>query len=179
MAKTGMENKNQTKIRMKAKKGTLCGLNMTGKFNRPEVYFFKLLMPFFLIFMLISCLPDPLEVKNIPAVKPQIVVSTQIIPDSSLVVILTKSFSALDAGTNTDPESLLEMIAINDATVTITGKGRTDTLEFLDKGLYGGVLIPLLEMEFYELHVSNGRGKSICSGKAANRIQRSRGRPFY
>ena len=37
-----------------------------------------------------SCIPDPLEVEGIPKVKPEIVVTSQIIPDQSLVVLLTK-----------------------------------------------------------------------------------------
>ena len=48
-------------------------------------------------------LPDPLEVDDIPVVKPQIVVSSQIVPDQSLVVLLTKTFGALGANDDSDP----------------------------------------------------------------------------
>src|SRR4051812_41051398 len=41
-----------------------------------------------------SCAPDPLEVKNIPKVKSQMVVSSQIIPNRSLLVLLTKTVGA-------------------------------------------------------------------------------------
>lgn len=119
-------------------------------------------------FLLLSCRPDPLEVKNIPAIKPEIVVSTQIIPDSTLLVVLTKTFSALDAGTNTDPEELFKMIAINDATVTLTGAGRTDTLKFLDNGFYGGILIPFQELDFYELHISS---ETLGEVRASTEVQ--------
>src|SRR5688500_11436031 len=77
-----------------------------------------------------SCLPEPLDVKGIPVVKPQIVVSTQIIPNQSLVVLLTKTFGALDASNDSDPEELLKQIAIDDAVVTIAGPQGTYELEF-------------------------------------------------
>lgn len=118
--------------------------------------------------VLTSCLPEPLEVKNIPSVNPEIVVSTQIIPDSSLVVILTKSFSALDANTNTNPEELLNMISINDALVTITGEGRTDTLELIENGFYGGIRIPFKNNGIYELKVKSetmGEVKAVTEVK--------------
>ena len=100
-----------------------------------------------------SCLPEPLDVNGIPVVKPQIVVSTQIIPDQSLIVLLTKTFGALDASDDSDPEALFEQIAIDDATVTIEGPEGTYELEVLDNGLYGGLIIPFEEGEEYKLHV--------------------------
>ena len=71
--------------------------------------------------MLVQCIPDPLEVKGIPKLKPQIVVSTQIIPNQSLVVLLTKSFGALDATDDSDPQQLISQVAIADAIVLIKG----------------------------------------------------------
>ena len=100
-----------------------------------------------------SCLPDPLDVDGIPVVKPQIVVSTQIIPDQSLIVLLTKTFGALDASDESDPETLLKQIAIVDAVVTIEGPEGIYELESLDNGLYGGLIIPFEEGRDYTLHV--------------------------
>ena len=102
-----------------------------------------------------GCLPEPLDVKGLPVVKPQIVVSTQIIPDQSVIVLLTKTFGALDASDDSDPEALLDQIAVNDATVTITGPQGDYELEFLDHGVYGGLVIPFESGESYELHVSS------------------------
>ena len=102
-----------------------------------------------------SCLPEPLDVKGIPVVKPQIVVSTQIIPDQSVVVLLTKTFGALDASDDSDPEELLKQIAIDDATVTIAGPQGTYELEPLENGLYGGLIIPFEVGEAYELKVNS------------------------
>ncbi|HEY0742775.1 MAG TPA: DUF4249 domain-containing protein [Chryseosolibacter sp.] len=104
---------------------------------------------------LISCLPDPLEVTNIPAVKPEIVVSSQIIPDEGLVVLLTKTIGALDASNDSDPEALLAQIAVRDAVVVIKGAQGEYTLDSLGNGLYGGIAIPFNEGEQYTLIVNS------------------------
>ena len=102
-----------------------------------------------------GCLPEPLDVKGVPVVKPQIVVSTQIIPDQSVIVLLTKTFGALDASDDSDPEELLKQIAIDDAIVTIAGPRGTYELEPLENGLYGGLIIPFEVGEEYELKVNS------------------------
>jgi hypothetical protein len=110
---------------------------------------------FGLLLVLSSCLPEPLEVTGIPVVKPQIVVSTQIIPNQSLVVLLTKTFGALDANGDSDPQALLDQIAVDDATVTIVGPQGSYDLEPLDNGAYGGLFIPFEIGEEYELKVTS------------------------
>ncbi len=115
----------------------------------------KFSWPLLLIWVVAGCLPDPLEVKNIPKLKPEIVVATQIIPDQSLVVLLTKTFSALDADTDSDPESLLQTIGVADAVVTLIGPAGTNTLSALGNGLYGGLNIPFKAGEAYTLRVNS------------------------
>ncbi len=102
-----------------------------------------------------SCLPDPLEVEEVPKIKPEIVVSSQILTDQSLIVLLTKSFGALDASDDSDPEALLNQIAINDALVTITGPAGIDTLNFIESGVYGGLTNPLESGQQYFLKVTS------------------------
>lgn len=104
---------------------------------------------------LFSCLPDPLEVKGIPTLKPQIVVSSQILGDQSLVVMLTRSFGALDASDDSDPEALLNQIGISDAFVTLTGPDGIDTLTMIETGIYGGLTNALQEGEAYTLYVKS------------------------
>jgi hypothetical protein len=118
-------------------------------------------------FVLHSCLPDPLEVKNIPAAEPQIVVNTQIIPDRSLVVFLTRTFGALEASDDSDPFDLIASISVNDAQVTIEGPATRDTLLFLAHGIYGGVNIPLVAGEEYTLYV---KSHSLGSVKATTTV---------
>jgi hypothetical protein len=103
----------------------------------------------------VSCIPDPLAVEGIPVVKPQIVVSSQIIPDQSLVILLTKSFGALDANGDSDPETLLNQIAIGDAEVTLVGPDETYELTPLTLGFYGGIIIPFEAGQEYTLYVDS------------------------
>ena len=107
------------------------------------------------VYVVSSCQPDPLEVTSVPDAPPYIVVSTQIIPDQSLLVLLTHTFGALEASDDSDPQALLDLISVNDATVTIEGPQGIDTLEFLDNGAYGGVIVPFEEGETYTLHVDS------------------------
>jgi hypothetical protein len=100
-----------------------------------------------------GCLPEPLGVDGLPVVKPEIVVSAQIVPDRSIVVLLTKTFGALDASDDSDPEELLKHIAVDDAVVSIEGPGGTYELTSLDNGLYGGLVIPFEPGREYTLHV--------------------------
>jgi len=118
--------------------------------------------------LLFSCLPDPLEVGNIPVVKPQIVVSSQIISDQALLILLTKTVGALEASDDSDPEELIAQIAVNDAVATITGPAGVDTLLFLGNGLYGGIFIPFLEGESYTLNV---KSESIGEVKATTTVK--------
>jgi hypothetical protein len=104
-------------------------------------------------FVLLSCIPDPLEIDGIPVVKPEIVVSTQIIPDRSLLVLLTKTFGALDGVNDSVPDAFLEQIVVSDAIVTISGPQSLDTLIALGDGVYGGIFIPFAENEEYTLRV--------------------------
>ncbi|HOX81890.1 MAG TPA: DUF4249 domain-containing protein [Chryseolinea sp.] len=101
--------------------------------------------------MMSSCLPDPLPVDGLPTLESKIVVSSQIIPDRGLVVLLTRSIGALDAGDDSDPEELLQQIMINDALVTLHYQNNIDTLTSLGNGLYGGVTIEWTAGITYEL----------------------------
>jgi hypothetical protein len=109
---------------------------------------------------LTSCIPDPLDVDGLQSVKPQIVVSTQIIPDESLVVLLTRSFGALDAHEDSDAETILRQIAVNDAVVIIQSENSSDTLSFLGNGAYGGTQISFTPgVEYTLLAESESLGK--------------------
>jgi hypothetical protein len=102
-----------------------------------------------------SCLPEPIPLTDLEKVTPQIVVSTQIVPEEGLVVLLTKTFGALDANEDSDPQELLAQIAVADAVVVITGPLQADTLLSLGSGLYGGVSIPFQSGDTYRLDVSS------------------------
>ena len=120
---------------------------------------------------LTNCIPDPLEVKNIPEIKPQIVVSSQIIPDESLVVFLSKTIGALEVSDNDDPQQVFNYIAVNDAVVTIEGPNGTNTLVPLGLGFYGGIDIQFIEGESYHLYVeSESLGKVEATTTAISQV---------
>lgn len=102
-----------------------------------------------------SCLPDPLEVDNVPMVKREMVVASQMLPEETLLVLLTRTFGALEIGGNNNVEEILDVIAVNDALVTIEGRGVIDTLHFLGNGFYGGVEIDFKAGETYTLHAES------------------------
>ena len=102
-----------------------------------------------------SCIPEPLPVKGIPTLEPKIVVSSQFIPDEGLVVFVSRSLGALDAGENSEPEELIQQLAITDATVVFINGSERDTLISLGNGFYGGIDLNTEDNVVYELIVSN------------------------
>ncbi|MFM9840557.1 MAG: DUF4249 domain-containing protein [Cyclobacteriaceae bacterium] len=100
-----------------------------------------------------SCIPDPLAVDDIAQLKPKIVVSTQIVPGGALVVLITKSIGALDAGRGSDPQALIAQIALDSAKVWLTREGRIDSLPDLGNGLYGNINLDLQANRDYTLHI--------------------------
>ena len=81
------------------------------------------------VFIIGGCIPEPLDVKSITALQPRLVVSSQAIPGQSLAVLLTKSISALDAGSSTDAQALIDSVVINDAQVTVSYQNIRAALE--------------------------------------------------
>jgi hypothetical protein len=113
-----------------------------------------------LLVLMTSCLPEPIPLTGLEKVKPQIVVSTQIVPEEGLVVFLTKTFGALDFNEDSDPEELIAQIAVADAVVVLTGPEQVDTLLALGLGLYGGIPIPFRSGDTYRMDVySESLGK--------------------
>ena len=122
--------------------------------------------------VMISCLPEPLSIDGLPVVKPEIVVSTQMVPDRSLVVLLTKTFGALEGSNDSDPEELLQQIAVDDAVVVITGPDRSDTLVNIGYGFYGDVIIPFVAGEEYSLYVNSASlGEITATTSVKEQIQ--------
>ena len=122
--------------------------------------------------LLISCLPEPLPVDEVPQLKPKIVVSTQLTSDQSLVILLTKSVGALEASEDSDPEELLDQIAVDDASVTLHHADLTYSLTRVSSGLYTSGQIPLEAGDEYTLLVESPtmgtvRASTIVQGKVS------------
>ncbi len=89
-----------------------------------------------LILSMNRCIPDPLPVDNIAKPVTKIVVSSQMVPNVGLVVLVTRTVSALEAGRDTDINTLLQQIVINDAIVTLNYGNNLETLQNRGSGLY-------------------------------------------
>lgn len=112
----------------------------------------------------ISCIPDPLEVDHLKFPATSIVVSSLILPDNSVAVLLTRSIGALEASEESDPRDLISEIAINDATVTISVNDSVYALTLLQDGVYQGIGIPLKPgRECHLKVVSKSRGTVTAS----------------
>lgn len=117
--------------------------------------------------LLLSCLPEPLPVNDIPKLETKIVVSSQIIPNTGLVVFVSRSIGALDAGDDSDPENLIAQIAISDAVVTLQVGETLDTLENIGNGLYGNIILDWQNNVDYTLTVNT---TSLGSVSAVTRL---------
>jgi hypothetical protein len=113
-------------------------------------------------------MPEPLPVDDVPSVKPEIVVSSQILPDGSVIILLTKTIGAIEASEKTDPNVLFEQLAISDALVTISGDRRIDTLALVQPGVYGGATIAFQIGAEYHLKVMS---KKFGEVSATTRVQ--------
>ncbi|MBL4716131.1 MAG: hypothetical protein COC01_10540 [Bacteroidetes bacterium] len=108
-----------------------------------------------------SCIPKPLDIDIEPA-DPKLVVSSYVVPNRVMVVSLTRSFSALQDPNENDTteaisEDFLEKVAVRTGLVTISYKGRTDTLIGLDSvpGIYFSINTLQYDYEEYSLYASD------------------------
>lgn len=115
-----------------------------------------------------SCIPEPLEVEHLKLPDSNIVVSSLILPDGSVAVLLTKSIGALEANKESDPQSLLAEIAINDAEVTITANDSVYEFKLLQGGVYQAFGIPMVAGTECHLKVIS---KSLGEARATAVVQ--------
>ena len=136
--------------------------------KRIKTFTFRGFWLFIVHLMLASCTPEPLELEDIPALQPEIVVATQMISEQSMVVLLTRTFSVQEVSRELKPEKFLKQIAVNDALVTISGPGGMDTLPFRENGIYGELGITLTEGGTYELQV---KSETLGTVSSTTRVQ--------
>lgn len=95
---------------------------------------------FVCVLILVACQPKPLDVK-LDDYEPQVVVSSQVIPDYLMVVGLTRSFTVLsNAGFDGEGDTnTFDQVLIDSALVTIESSAGIDTLVKLSAGLYASI----------------------------------------
>ncbi|MGQ0827279.1 MAG: DUF4249 family protein [Bacteroidota bacterium] len=109
---------------------------------------------FILIILLIGgCIPDPIDIDVSPS-EPRLVVSSYIIPQKIMTVLLTKSFSPLEPLSNQDSISQdeIDKILVSNAFVTVAYNNRVDTLKMLTAGIYVSTNTLLLDYGTYTLY---------------------------
>jgi len=109
----------------------------------------------------IACTPEPLRI-DVPQLEPELVVSSQTIPNSTIFISLTRSFGALEFGNEdtTVSNDLQNEIFVDSAIVTISYNGQTDSLFRFGNGVYGSFTTPLTEGTEYLLYA-----KDLTTGK--------------
>jgi len=107
------------------------------------------------VLIVLSCIPEPLDVDDLGVPESKIVVSSLILPDNSVAVLLTRSIGALEASEDSDPQDLIKEIAINDATVVIEMDDKQYPLVLLQDGIYQGRDIPLVAGKTCSLTVNS------------------------
>ena len=110
----------------------------------------------FLLFVLFfsSCIPKPIDI-DIKPPTPKLVIASQIIPNSIMLVSVTRSFSALNssAQSNNVSQNLLDTVLVSNAFVTVTHGTIIDTLFMLSPGIYGSINVLQQTGGTYELYV--------------------------
>lgn len=106
---------------------------------------------------LTSCTPDPIEV-DIPQAPQRIVVASQQIEGNTLVIVLSRSFTALEnkkINIADTTQSLPEELLVKGADVTINVGGVITQLEELSAGVYFSASLPGDNFQTYLLNVTD------------------------
>jgi hypothetical protein len=103
----------------------------------------------------VGCLPDPLEVEDVPIPEEQVVVGSQLIPDQFITISLTKNFTALEAGPSSDLEAVIADLLVPDVDVSIAVEGTNYQLTELVNGIYGVDDLPQEPGTLYTLSFVN------------------------
>lgn len=109
--------------------------------------------------LLCACQPKEKDIYIAPH-EPKLVVFSQVIPNTVMIVALAKSFPILTSGydpSGSMDSALLAEMLVTDATVVITYQDKTDTLLNLGKGVYTSVFIPQFVDETYHLSVVDNK----------------------
>lgn len=105
-----------------------------------------------------SCQPKPLDIDVEPA-QPKLVVASQLIPNKIMIVMVTRSFSALKGkgaqDADTVSQDFLDEILVKNALVTVSYFGNTDTLYMLSPGVYASINTLQYTYGVYTLHVND------------------------
>ncbi len=106
-----------------------------------------------------ACVEDVLV--HVEPAEEKLVVSSLFIPDSIIIVTVTRSFSALSAKSLEGLENdLINTLLVDRALVTISSKNQIDTLFKLSPGVFIGALKDARPLDLFELNIYDSLTKS-------------------
>ena len=130
---------------------------------------YSVILVILLVLFFGSCQPKPLDIE-LEQTPVKMVISSQIIPNSVMVVAISKSFGALDYSEDYDStssgSSLVDQLMVKDAKVSISYNGVTDDLFSINgvPGVYASIYTPQYTNVEYTLNVYNPEtGESVTS----------------
>lgn len=125
---------NSNKVHHAIKKSNKIHKRVEGKFQALPLSILFIALGLALSFS--SCIPKPIDIDIVPP-KPRLVVSSQIVPNKTMFVALTRSFSALSQTAHTSSGvNYVDSIVTKNALVTVSYNGKKDTLYMLVPGIY-------------------------------------------
>lgn len=117
--------------------------------------------------LLAACAPEPLEIV-VPPLESKVVVFSQIIPEVGTVVLLTRSFGALDFNEDngdTLTNDFLNQLLVSGAQVVLRYRDFTDTLEEVEAGtgIYAAFETGYFPNEDYTLDIQTAEGETLTA----------------
>jgi len=117
------------------------------------------------ITLIIGCRPEPLVI-TLPEDPPQVVVFSQLIPNATITVLLTRTISSLEFSEeegDTLSNGFINTLLVTDAEVTVSFDGRVEELFELAPGIYSSVGTPTTPGIDYTLRIETAEGEVITS----------------
>ena len=118
-----------------------------------------------LLNLITGCRPDPLVI-TLPEDPPQVVVFSQLIPNATITVLLTKTVSSLEFSEDegdTLSNDFISTLLVADADVTVSYDGNVEQLFELAPGIYTSVGTPTTPGIDYTLRIETTDGEVITS----------------
>ena len=118
-----------------------------------------------ILVLIIGCRPKSLII-TLPEDPPQVVVFSQLIPNATITVLLTKTISALQFSEeegDTLSNGLINTLLVADAEVTVSYDGQVEELFELVPGVYSSIGTPTTPGIDYTLRIETTDGEVITS----------------
>jgi hypothetical protein len=120
--------------------------------NRKLISYYCASCIFIVAMMFCSCTPEPLALDDLEPQKSEIVVSSQILPNGTLAIILTKSFSVMYGDSSAFRAN---EFAIDDARVTVMSRSTIHEFKLIGSGVYASPGFPLRQGDVCRLRVQS------------------------